>query len=235
MTIPAAAAIALAFGLGAVVVVGGTGPLRPWLVAALAAGAATFPLTVTLAASIQALLASVFGWGPDAIAMTLGAGIAGAVVTAVVNEVFKLAAALLVWTFARSRTTVVFGAAAGAGFAVVGAYQVIHLALLALALPISSASSFILSLLQQMAFVAASSASTALAAYGAVRNRAGLYLGAVIVLQSFLLVFGLLFELRVYSNTAWTILDIAAAGALVVGALILDRRPPADAALAPAA
>jgi hypothetical protein len=235
LTISVAAAIAVAFGLTAVAVVGGTRPLRLWLVVALAAGAAAFPLTVSLAASIQALLASIFSWGPDAIAMTLGAGIAGAVITAVVNEVFKLAAALLVWTLARARTTVAFGAAAGAGFAVVGAYQIIHLALLALALPISSSSTFVLSLLQQMAFVVANSASTALAAYGAVRHRAGLYLGAVIVLQSVLFVFGLLYELRAYSNTAWTVLDIAAAGALVVGVLVLDRRPPADAALAPAA
>ena len=233
--IAVAIAIALGYGLAAVAVVGGTRPLRPWLLLALAAGALSFPVTVTLASSIQALLASIFGWGPDAIAMTLGAGIAGAVVTAAVNEVFKLAAAMLVWTSARARTTVTFGAAAGAGFAVVGAYQVLHLALLARALPISSASTFVLSLLQQMAFVAANSASTALAAYGAVRRRAGIYLGAVIVLQSVLLVFGLLYELRVYSNTAWTILDIAVAGALVVGVLILDRRPPVDSALAPAA
>src|SRR5579864_4489393 len=80
---PAAAALALGYGLAAVAVMGGSRSRRPWLLVALAAGGIAFPLTVFLAASIQALLASVFGWGPDAIAMTLGPGIAGAVVTAV--------------------------------------------------------------------------------------------------------------------------------------------------------
>jgi hypothetical protein len=232
---PATAAIALGYGLASLAVVGGTGVWRPWLLAAFAAGGLAFPLTVFLAASIQALLASIFGWGPDAIAMTLGAGIAGAVVTAVVNEVFKLAAALLVWRWSRGRSPVTFGATAGAGFAVVGAYQVIHLALLARALPISSASSFVVSLVQQMAFVAANSASTAVASLGMTRRRAGVYLGAAILFETAFLTFALLYELRVYSNTAWTILDVAAAAALVAGVLILGRRPPADAALASAA
>ena len=208
---------------------------RPWLLAAVAAGGLAFPVTVSFAASIQVLLTSLFGWGPDAIAMTLGAGTAGAVVTAVVNEVFKLAAALLVWTWSRDRTPVAFGAAAGAGFALVGAYQVIHLALLARALPISSASSFVVSLVQQAAIVGVNSASTALASLGMMRRRAGVYLGAAILFETVFLTFGLLYELRVYSNTAWTILDVATAVALVAGVLILDRRPPADAALAPAA
>ena len=230
----AAAAIALGYGLAAVAVVGGTKSWRPWLLAAFAAGAAVFPLTVFLAASIQGLLTSLFGWGPDAIAMTLGAGFAGALVTAAVNEVFKLAAALLVWQWSRGVAPISFGAAAGAGFAVVGAYQVIHLALMARALPISSASSFAVSLLQQLAFVAANSASTALAALGTVHRR-GAYLGAAVLFQSVFLVFGLLYELRVYSNIAWTVLDVAAAAALVAGVLIADRRPPAGAALAPAA
>lgn len=213
----------------------GTKSWRPWLLAAFAAGAAAFPLTVFLAASIQGLLTSLFGWGPDAIAMTLGAGFAGALVTAAVNEVFKLAAALLVWKWSEWRTPMVFGAAAGAGFAAVGAYQVIHLALLARALPISSASSFIVSLIQQMAFVAANSASTAFAALGVLRRRGGLYLGAAVLSQSVFLLFGLLYELRVYSNATWTILDVAAVAVLVAGVLILDRRPPAEVALAPAA
>ena len=208
---------------------------RPWLLAAFAAGGLAFSLSVFLAASIQGLLTSLFGWGPDAIAMTLGAGVAGAVVTAVVNEVFKLAAALLVWTWSRDRTPVTLGAAAGAGFAVVGAYQVIHLALMARALPISSASSFVISLIQQTAFVIVNGGSTALAALGMMRRPAGMYLGAAILFESVFLIFGLLYELRVYSNTAWTILDVLTAAALVAGVLILDRRPPADAALATAA
>ena len=213
----------------------GTRSWRPWLLAALAAGGFVFPLTVVLAASIQVLLSSIFGWGPDAIAMTFGAGIAGTVVTATVNEVFKLTAALLVWTWSRDRSPVTLGAAAGAGFAIVGAYQVIHLALLARALPISSGTSFVVSLVQQLAVIAVNSASTALAALGMMRRRAGMYLGAAILFESIFLVFGLLYELRVYSNAAWTILDIATVAALVAGVLILDRRPPADSALASAA
>lgn len=232
---PAAAALALGYGLAAVAVMGGSRSWRPWLLVALAAGGIAFPLTVFLAASIQALLASIFGWGPDAIAMTLGPGIAGAVVTAVVNEVFTLSAALLVWRWSRGGTLLGFGAAAGAGFAVVGAYQIIHLALMARALPISSASSFVVSLVQQLAFVAANSASTALAAFGALGRRAGFYLGAAVLFQILFLIFGLLYELRVYSNAVWTVLDVAAAVALVAGVLILDRRRPAGAALASAA
>jgi hypothetical protein len=232
---PAAAAIALGYGLAALAVMGGSGVRRPWLLVAFAAGGVAFPLTVFLAASIQALLASIFGWGPDAIAMTLGAGVAGAVITASVNEVFTLAAALLVWRWSRARSPVAFGAAAGAGFAVVGAYQIIHFALMARALPISSASSFVISLVQQLAYVAANSASTALAALGMMRRGAGLYLGAAILFQTLFSMFALLYELRVYSNTVWTLLDVAAAAALVVGVMILDRRPPADAALASAA
>mgnify|MGYP001320537823 CR=1 FL=1 len=232
---PAAAAIALGYGLAALVVMGGSGVRQPWLVVAFAAGGVAFPLTVFLAASIQALLASIFGWGPDAIAMTLGAGAAGAVIAAIVNEVFKLAAAVLVWRWSRARTPVAFGAAAGAGFAVVGAYQIIHFALMARALPISSASSFVISLVQQLAFVTANSASTALAALGMMRRRAGVYLGAAILFQTIFSLFALLYELRVYSDTAWTLLDVAASAALVAGVLILDRRPPADAALASAA
>jgi hypothetical protein len=232
---PAAAALALGYGLAAVAVMGGSRSWRPWLLVAFAAGGIAFPLTVFLAASIQALLASVFGWGPDAIAMTLGPGIAGAVVTAVVNEVFTLSAALLVWRWSRGGTLLGFGAAAGAGFAVVGAYQIIHFALMARALPISSASSFVVSLVQQLAFVAANSASTALAAFGALGRRAGFYLGAAVLFQILFLIFGLLYELRVYSNAVWTVLDVAAAVALVAGVLILDRRRPAGAALASAA
>ncbi|HEV2282013.1 MAG TPA: hypothetical protein VGX75_06450 [bacterium] len=231
---PAAAALALGYGVAAAVV-GGTRSWRPWPLVAFAAGGIAFPLTVFLTSSIQVLLASVLGWGPDAIAMTLGPGIAGAVVTAVVNEVFTLAAALIVWRWSRGGTLLGFGAAAGAGFAVVGAYEIIHLALIARALPISSASSFAVSLVQQLAFVAANSASTALAAFGALGRRAGFYLGAAVLFQVLFLVFGLLFELRVYSNMVWTVLDVAAAVALVAGVLILGRRRPASAALAPAA
>lgn len=234
---PAAAGLALGYGLAAAVaVMGGSRSLRPWLLVAFAAGSIAFPLTVFLVFSIQLLLASLFGWGPDAIAMTLGPGLAGAVVTATVNEVFTLAAALLAWRLSRGGAPYAFGAAAGAGFAVVGAYQVIHLALMARALPISSASAFGVSLLQQLAFVAANTASTALAALGAARGRGGAYLVAAILFQSVFLAFGLLYALRLYSNVVWTALELTAAAALVVGVLILDRRRPAgDAALPSAA
>jgi hypothetical protein len=228
---PAAAALALGYGVAAVAVMGGTRSWRPWLLVAFAAGGIAFPLTVFLASSIQVLLASIFGWGPDAIAMTLGPGIVGAVVTAVVNEVFTLAAALLVWRWSRGGTLLGLGAAAGAGFAAVGAYQIIQLALMARALPISSASSFVVSLVQQLAFVAANSASTAVAAFGALGRRAGFYLGAAVGFQILFLIFGLLYELRVYSSSVWTVLDVAAAVALVAGVLILDRRRPAGAVL----
>jgi hypothetical protein len=235
MVMPAAAAIAAGYGAAAFAVVGRARAWRPRVLAAFAAGALAFPVTVNLATSIQALLSSAFGWGPDALAMTLGAGIAGAFVTAAVNEVFKLAAALLSWSPSQSRGPIVFGAAAGAGFAAVGAYQVIHLALLARALPISSASSFVTSLVQQLAFVAVNTASTAVAAFGIVRRRAVAYLGAAILFQTAFAVFALLYALRVYSSIAWTALDVGAAAVFVAGALILDRRPAVDTALAPAA
>jgi hypothetical protein len=231
---PAAAAIAAGYGLAAFTVVGGAKSWQPRLLATFAAGALVFPVTLFLATPIQALLSSLFGWGPDAVAMTVGAGIAGALVTATVNEVFKLAAALLIWTPAGGRGPIAFGAAAGAGFAAVGAYQVIHLALMARALPISSAPAFAASLVQQLAFVALNSASTAVAAFGIVRRRAAAYLGAAIALQTLFAVFGLLFNLRAYSNVAWTFLDVGAAAGLVAGALILGRRPAADGAFAPA-
>jgi hypothetical protein len=232
---PAAAAIAAGYGLAALTAVGGVKVWRPRLLAAFIAGAVAFPLTVFLATSIQGLLSSAFGWGPDAVAMTLGAGIAGALVTAAVNEIFKLAAALLLWTPSQDRSPIAFGAAAGAGFAAVGAYQVIHLAFMARSLSVSSASSFATSLVQQLAFVGVNTASTAVAAFGIIRRRAAAYLGAVIVLQSIFAAFGLLYTLRAYSSTAWTMLDVAAAGVFVAGALILARRPAADTVLVPAA
>ncbi|HLW47590.1 MAG TPA: hypothetical protein VKW09_07465 [bacterium] len=232
--VPAAAAIAVGYGLAALAVFGGARGWRPRLLAAFATGALAFPVTVFLAGQIQTVLSSAFGWGPDAIAMTLGAGVAAALVTAAVNEAVKLAAALLTWTPSRGGT-VAFGAAAGAGFAAVGAYEVIHFALMMRALPISSASGFVGSLVQQLAFVAVNSASTALAAFGVMRHRAAAYLSAAILLQTVFAVFGLLYALRAYSNVAWTILDVVVAAALVAGALILDRRPAADSVLARAA
>ena len=231
----AAAAIALGYGLATLAVAGRGRFWRPWLLVAFAAGGIAFPLTVFLTASIQFLLSTAFGWGPDAIAMTFGAGIVGVLVTAAVNEVFTLAAALLVWTWSREHSAVRVGAAAGAGFAAVGAYQVIHLALMARALPISSASTFLVSLIQQLAFVAVNSASTALAAFGMMRRRAGVYLCTAIFVQTVFLAFGLLYELRAYSNLVWTALDVIVVAALVAGVLVLDRRDPEDAALASAA
>jgi hypothetical protein len=106
---------------------------------------------------------------------------------------------------------------------------------MARALPISSPPAFVTSLVQQLAFVAVNSASTAVAAFGIVRRRAAAYLGAVIFVQTVFAVFGLLYTLRAYSSVAWTVLDLAVAAAVVAGASILDRRPAADAALASAA
>jgi len=233
---PLAIAIALGYGLAALVVVSGGRLGRPWLLAAFALGALAFPLTVVLAASIQVLLASVAGWGPDAMAMTLGAGLAGAVITAAVNEVFKLAAALLVWARWRGQAGVTrFGAAVGAGYGAVGAYQVIQLALMARTLPISSASGFAGSLVQQLAFVAMHCAATALAALGVTRRRPAAYLAAAIAVETVYLAFGLLYELRAYSNLAWSALDVLGAAAVIASVVIASRRHDSDAALASAA
>src|SRR5579875_1909657 len=127
-----AAAIALGYGLVWLALFGHRSGRQPWLLAAFTVGAVTFPVTVLLVTPIQALVASLAGWDIDAYSTALGAGVVGAVTSAAVNEVFKLAAALLLWSMAGERgEPVAFGAAAGAGFGAWGAHQVISLALAA--------------------------------------------------------------------------------------------------------
>jgi hypothetical protein len=233
---PLAIAIALGYGLATLAVVSGGRLWRPWLLAACAAGALAFPVTVFLTASIQGLLAFAAGWGPDAMAMTLGAGVAAVVISAVINELFKLVAALLVWGGSGRRAALVrLGAAVGAGYGAVGAYQVIQLALMARALSISSPSGFVGSLLQQLAFVAMHTAAAALAALGVARGRLGGYLAAAMAVETVYLTLGLFYEMRLYSNLVWSALDIAVAAAVVAGASVAGRRRESDAALASAA
>jgi hypothetical protein len=235
LLIPEAAAIALGFGLATLAVASG-GRVRSWQFAAFAAGGVAFPITVFLASSIQMLATLGLGWGPDAIAMTLGGGLVGAVITAAVNEVFILAAALLVWTWScRQGSVVGFGAAAGAGYGAVGAYQVLQFTLMARALPISSASGFAGSLVQQFAFVALHGAAAALAALGMTRRRPAAYIAAAVLVETIFLAFGLLYELRAYSNVVWSALDVAVAAAAGAGAVVAGRRHTSDAALPSAA
>ncbi len=222
---PAAIVIALGYGVAMLAVLGRRRLRRPWLWAALAAGALVFPLTLFLIAPIQLELASLFGWDMDAYSTSLRAGLVGALVTASVNEVFTLAAALLV----ASRDpggddALAFGAASGAGFAVVGAAQVIRLALITRALPIGSPAGFAASLVQQCAFVAVHTALTALAAFGVTRRRTGTYLAAVILCESLFNTFGLLFALRVYTLLAWTLLGAIWGVLLLAYAFVLSLR-----------
>lgn len=206
-----AAAIALGYGLVWLALFGHRSRRQPWLLAAFTVGAVTFPVTVLLVTPIQALVASLAGWDIDAYSTALGAGVVGAVTSAAVNEVFKLAAALLLWSMAGERgEPVAFGAAAGAGFGAWGAHQVISLALAARALPISSWAGFATSLLQQFAFVALHSATTALAAVGVGRRRVGTYLGGAVVWEALYGILGLLFALRLYSSLTWALLSVVA-------------------------
>jgi len=135
---PVAIAIALGYGLAVLAVLGRRRLREPWLLAALAAGALAFPVALLLANPIPLFLASIFGWDTDAFSTNLGIGLVGIAAAAIVNEVFTLAPALLIWALNGERgDALAFGAASGAGFGIVGAYQVIQLALMARALPIS--------------------------------------------------------------------------------------------------
>jgi len=224
---PVAAAIALGYGLAALAILGYRTLRQPSLLAAFAAGAAAFPLTLVLANPIQLLAASLLGWNPDEANTTFGAGLVAVVITAAVNEVFKLAAALLVWSWGRERgAALAFGAAAGAGFAAVGAYQVVLLALAARTLPISSATGFTTSLVQQLAFVGVNAASTALAAFGMARRRTATFLVGAIAYEALFSALGLLYALRIYSSPVWTVLEVAAAGMLAATAFVLGRPRP---------
>lgn len=221
-------ALAIALGCGFLTLgILGRGQLRqPWLLAALVGGAAVFPITLTLVNPIQALLASMFGWDANAYSATLGVGLAGVVITALLNEVFKLAPALLAWSASRERNNALaFGAAAGAGFAVVGAHQVLQLALIARTLPISSAAGFASALVQQFAFIVVNAATTALAAYGARRHRIIAYLLVAIAAESVFSALGLLFSLRTYSGTIWTLAAAAVGLALLAYTFTLSLAP----------
>lgn len=229
MTKPVAAAIALAYGLVMLAVLGSRSRRPAWLLAAGAAGAVVFSLTVLLVNPIQSLVASVAGWNADAFNTSLGAGLAGIVIAAAVNEIFTLAAALLVWSRAQDAEDGVFafGGAVGAGFGTVGAFQVVTLALSALSLPVGSTLGFVTSLAQQLAFVGVHAAATAIAALGVQRQRLGVFLLAAVAADAVFAALGLLFSLQAYSSLVWTGLAVILAGALVAGAIWLDREQTA--------
>lgn len=231
----AAIAIAFAYGLMMVAILGRRRFGRLWLWAAAAAGAVAFPLAVRLIAPIQLLLASIFGWDMDAYSTSLRAGLVGAVVTGSVNEALKLAAALLVLLRDKDdEDTLAIGAASGAGFAVVGASEVIRLALITRALSIGSPSGFVASLTKQFAFVAVHTALTALAAFGVTRRGAGVYLVGAILCESLFNALGLLFALHVFASLTWTLMS-AGFGVLLLAYAALLSRSPAPAGHAPAA
>ena len=232
----AAAAIAIAFGYGVTIVaiLARRRLGRLWLWAAVAAGAIAFPLTVRLITPIQLLLASIFRWDMDAYSTSLRAGLVGAVVTASVNEVAKLAAAVLVLLRDKDdEDTLAVGAASGAGFAVVGASEVIRLALFTRALPIGSSSGFVASLTQQFAFVAVHTALTATAAFGVTRRGAGVYLIGAILCETLFNALGLLFALHVFASLTWTLLS-AGFGVLLLAYALLLSLSPAPAGAPPA-
>jgi len=223
-----AVAIALCYGLAMIAAVGRGRLRKPWVVGAFAAGAIAFPVTVPLVNSIQLLFAAVFGWDMDAYGSSLWIGLLGALIAAAVNEIFKLAAALLALSRDGGESdAAAFGAAAGAGFGAVGAYQVLGFALVARTLQIGASANFATPLLQQFGFVAANAASTVLAAYGATHERIGTYLLAAVLYQTLYGVLGLLFVLQWYPLPVWTLLGVAAGVALLAYAVVLSLRPAA--------
>jgi len=225
-----AIAIALCYGLAMTAAVGRRRLRNPWVFGAFVAGAIAFPVTVSLVNSIQLLFATLFGWDMDAYSSSLWIGLLGALIAAAVNEIIKLAAALLALSREGGEPdAAAFGAAAGAGFGAVGAYQVLGFALMARTLTIGTGApgSFATPLLQQFGFVAASAASTVLAAYGATHARIGTYLLAAILYQTLYGVLGLLFALQFYPLVVWTLLGVALGMALLAYAVVLSLRPPA--------
>ena len=223
---PAAIGIACGYGLTILALLGRRRLRRPWLWAAFAAGALAFPVALLLITPIQQLLASIAGWDMDAYSTGLRAGLAGTMVTASVNEVFTLAAALLALSQNRKGSdALAFGAASGAGFAVVGASEVIRLALITHALPIGSPFGLAASLTQQFAFVAVHAALTALAAVGVAEGRGGAALVAVILCEGLFHALGLLFALRVFALLIWTLLSAGWGVLLLAVALRLSLRP----------
>ncbi len=220
--------IAMGYGLAALGILGRRRMREPWLFAAGVAGAIAFPVAMLLATPIQSLFASVFGWDMDAYNTSLVIGLVGVVTTAVVHEVFKLASALLVWSLGGEQgDALAFGAASGAGFGIVGAYQVIFLALMARTLSIGSQGGFEASLAQQLAFVFVNVATTALAASGTTRRRIGTYLALAIAGNSLFNTLGLLFSLKLYSSVVWTSLSVGVALVLLGYTFALSLRPSA--------
>jgi hypothetical protein len=225
---PAALAISLGYGLAVLGILGRRRLRERWILPAVGAGAVAFPVALILTSPIQTLFATAFGWDMDAYSTSLRIGLIGIVAAATINEVFKLAAALLASSPAGEHgDALVFGAASGVGFGIVGAYQVIVLALVARSLPIGSPAGFTVSLAQQFAFVSVNAASTALAAYGTARRRIGPYLVVAILSQILFTALGLLFALRMYTSVVWTVLGLAVALLLLGYAFFLSLRPAA--------
>jgi len=222
----AAAAIAAGYGLAVAAVVARRRVGRPWWLAAVVAGAIVFPLCVLLVNPIQTLIATLFGWDVDAYSSSLGIGLIGAAVAATINEIVKLAAALVVASQDRvDPDAAVYGAAVGAGYGAVGAYQVLSLALIARGLPIGQPDVLTVPLVQQFAFVAANAASTALAAYGATHGRLVPYLLAAIAYQTLYGLLSVLFTMGLFATVVWTAIGAAVGLALLAYAAALSSRP----------
>ncbi|HYM68548.1 MAG TPA: hypothetical protein VEZ44_03055, partial [bacterium] len=205
-----AIAVALCYGLAVAAVVGRGHLRKPWFFVAFVVGAIVFWVAALLVDPIQALVAYLFGWDIGAYSTSIGVGLVGALIAATINEIFKLAVTLP--TLSRGgeeADAAAFGAAVGAGFGAVGAFQVMGLALVARTLHMGAPDNLVTPLVQQFGFVAANGASTALAAYGATHGRLGAYLGAAVLYQTVYSVLGLLFALEVYTLPVWTMLVVA--------------------------
>jgi hypothetical protein len=222
----AAAAIAVGYGLAVAAVVARGRFRRPWLLAAFAAGALLFPLSVFLVNSIQTLIADLLGWDVDSFGSSLGIGIVGALIAAAINEILKLAVALLAASRDHAdQDGTVYGAAVGAGFGAVGAYQIIAFALIARGLQIGTPENLATPLVQQLGFVAVNAGSTALAAYGATRGGLVVYLLAAIAYQTLYGLLSVLFSLELFAITVWTVLSVVVGLALLACAVGLSARP----------
>jgi len=225
----AAGAVAVGYGLVAAVVVARGRFRRPWVLAAFAAGALLFPFSVILVSSIQTLIATVFGWDVDAFSSSLGIGLVGAATAAAINEILKVAVALVATSRDHAESdAAVYGAAVGAGFGAVGAYQVVALALIARGLQIGAPENLVTPLAQQFGFVAANAASTALAAYGATHGRLALYLFGAIAWQTLYGLLSVLFSLQLFATAVWTVLSVVVGLVLLAYAVVLSSRqaPP---------
>gem|GEM_PF-1056493 len=225
---PVAVGVGLLYGLVIAAAVGRGCMRRAWFLAALLAGAVAFWVAALLVDPIQALVAYVFGWEIDAYSVNVGIGLVGALIAAAINEIFKLAAALM--TLARGGTeadAAAFGAAAGAGFGAFGAYQVIALALIARTLPIGTGS-LATPLVQQFGFVAANAASTALVTYGATHRRLGMYLLVAVLYETLYGILAVLFGQQLLTLQTWTLLGVVIGLGLLGYAVALSLRPAAS-------